>query len=264
MSIGHNESKTLQSENRLLKAIRILFPLLALLLVAFVTALIALAFFTVEEIEVIGDSIYSYSEIISAAEIHESESLYYLDTNSVEKAIIEELPFINKVSVQSYFPNRVVISVEGCDEIYITEHERGYCYISKDFRILEITDINRADAIFIKLPVKLTGSVGETELAENSGLAIKMLEYLKNYGFYHGLCSVDVRDRHGVSFVFDGKYRIVIGAMTDVGEKMDASYRVCFSDSFKRDACCIINVTDKKAVFLRYVDEEVIKKELDF
>ena len=253
-----------QSENKLLKAIRILLPLLAILLVAFITALIILAFFTVEEIEVIGDSVYSYSEIISAAEIHESESLYYLDTNSVEKAIIEELPYINKVSVQSYFPNRVVISVEGYDEIYITEHEEGYCYISKDFKILEITDTKRADAIFIKFPLKLSGRVGETELTENSGIAKGMLEYLKSYGFYQGLNSLDVRDRHAISFVFSGKYRIVIGAMTDVGEKMDASYRVCFSDSFQRDACCIINATDKKTIFLRYVDEEVIEKELDF
>ena len=60
------------------------------------------------------------------------------------------------------------------------------------------------------------------------------------------------------------KYKFVLGSMSDVEEKLDASFKVCFSDGFKRDENCVIDSTDKKRIILRYVTDEIIRNEFDF
>ena len=52
--------------------------------------------------------------------------------------------------------------------------------------------------------------------------------------------------------------------MVDVGEKIDASFKVVLSDGFQRDKNCIIDTTDKKKVISRYVSDEKIAQEFDF
>ena len=87
---------------------------------------------------------------------------------------------------------------------------------------------------------------------------------LKENGFYEYLNIIDVEDKYTISFIINKRYKFVIGAMTDISEKIDVSFKVCFSDSFKREENCIIDASDKKRVILRYISDEIIREEFDF
>lgn len=264
-----NVEKIVNSEHK--GASKIIFLIGIVLTFALILSTIVgilLLLFPVVEIEVVGDSRYTYSEIIDASGVKKGARLYYLNEAKAERKTLEELPYLESVSVNSYFPNRVKIEIHQFDDIYIVPHESGYCYVNGDFEILEIIDkvtsFEEYKDIFVKLENKVTGDIGSVYEGEDKERAKELIEYLKEYGFYQYLNIVDVSEKYDVSFVTNKRYKFVIGSMVDIGEKIDVSYKVCFTDDFKREEKCIIDSSNKKKVILRYVDDEIIINEFDF
>ena len=122
--IKNNESPA--TEHR--KESRIILALSAILVfflaISAVVALILLIF-PVAEIEVSGDSRYSYTEIIEASGVKKGARLYYLNEKKAERKALEGLPYLESVEVNSYFPNRVKIEIKQFENIYLLYHESG-------------------------------------------------------------------------------------------------------------------------------------------
>lgn len=250
------------------KTLAILCIILATALVLGIAVSLVLLAFPVAEIEVVGDSRYTYAELIEESGIKEGARLYFINENRAEKRLLERFPYLERVEIKSYFPNRVVIEISQFREIYLLLHESGFCYVNSEFEILEIVDTApSADAlncICIKPEKAVSGQVGDTASGEDLDRAKELIGHLKTYGFYSYLSLVDVEDRFNLSFIISKKHKLIIGAMTDIKDKISACYQVCFSGSFKKDQSSIINATDKRNVFLRHVSEESILDELDF
>lgn len=238
-----------------------------LLAVTLVSAFVLLLF-SVKQIEVVGDSRYSYSEVIEASGIKRGARLYYLNESKAEKKILMSMPYLESVTVDSYFPNRVKIEIKEFEDIYLIKHKDGFCYVNGEFEILEIIpqapSFEEFSGIFIKLENSAEGEVGTSYVGDDANRCREVVVYLKEYGFYTYLNIVDVEGKYDISFTVGKRYKFIIGSMTDVEEKIDAAFKVCFSDGFKREENCIINAEDKKRVILRYVDDEIILAEFDF
>ena len=263
-----NNENTAPEHRKESKIILALSAIFVFLLAISVAVALILLIFPVTEIEVSGDSRYSYTEIIEASGVKKGARLYYLNERKAERKALEGLPYLESVEVNSYFPNRVKIEIKQFDEIYLLYHENGYCFVSDDFEILEVVEskssFDEFSGIFIKLEQKLAGEIGERYEGADIDRAKELIAHLKEYGFYQYLNIVDVSKKYDMSFVINKRQQFVIGAMTDVGEKLDASFKVCFTDNFKRDANCIIDSSDKKRIVLRYVSDEIIREAFDF
>lgn len=264
-----NQSKEKNTKHK--KASKVILVLAILLVVALALALVTsiiLLFFSVSEIEVAGDSRYTYAEIIEASGIEKGARLYYLNEEKAENAILSAFPYLKSVKVYSYFPNRVKIEIEEFESIYLVSHADGFCYVNDNFEILEIIsqapDYDRFTGIFIKLEEALEGEIGTVCEREDINRASELIEIIREYGFYQDLNIVDVDDKYNNSFVVGKKYKFIVGAMSDVEEKLDVAFKVCLSDSFIRENNAIIDATDKKKAVLRYVSDENIRQEFDF
>lgn len=253
------------------RASKLIFALAVILAVAIIfsiaTALVLL-FFPVGEIEVVGDSRYNYSEIIEASGIKNGARLYYLNEERAEEKILSAFPYLESVEIKSHFPNRVKIEIKEFEDIYLVPHISGFCYVNGDFEILEIVktapDYDRFSGIFIKLEKCVEGDIGSLCDGEDIKRAKDLIELVKENGFYQQLNIVDVENKYDNSFVVGKKYKFIIGAMTDISEKMDAVFKVCSTDGFKAENNAIINATNKKEIALRYVNDEKIRQEFDF
>ena len=250
------------------KIIFIFLVVVAFLLALSLATSIALLMFPVREIEVEGDSIYAYSDIIDVSGIKIGARLYYVNGNKAENRILSNMPYLESVDVNSYFPNKVKINIKQFDTIYLIRHERGFCYVNDEYEILEIVEkapsFEDFSGICIKLEKAISGEIGDVYNAEDSQRADELIKYIKSYGFYQYLNIVDVEHKYNNSFVVGKQYKFIIGAMADVEDKIDASFKVVNSSEFKRNENCIIDTTDKKKVILRYIDDENIRKEFDF
>lgn len=240
---------------------------------AFVLALsivisIVLLFFPVNDFEVTGDSRYDYAQIIDASGIKHGARLYYVNESKAEKRILQQMPYLESVKVTSYFPNRVKIEIKEFEDIFLTRHERGFCYVNGDFEVLEIVETapsyDKFMGIFVKLEGVISGEIGTVYQGDDAERAKELVILLKEYGFYEYLDIVDVEDKYSNSFTVSKKIVFVLGSMTDIGEKIDVSFKVCFSDNFKRNENYVIDSTDKKRVVLRYISDDNIREEYDF
>lgn len=241
---------------------------LIFLVILSLTVSLVLLIFPTKEIEVSGDSRYSYSEIIEASGVKIGSRLYFINGDRAEKVILEKMPYLENAKVNSYFPDRVKIEIKEFEDIYILKHESGFCYVNGDFEILEVAstlpDYENFSGIFIKLENAIGGEIGDTYNGEDMQRAIELISHIKKYGFYKYLDIVDVEQKYNVAFVFEKKYKFVLGSMSDMDEKIDASYKICFSDGFKMTENCTINSSDKKRVIVRYIDDAAIRAEFDF
>lgn len=264
-----NKRKEEKREHRL--GSKIIF--ISLVIGAFLLALglvvsLVLLLFPVREIEVEGDSRYAYSEIIDVSGIKTGARLYYVNEKKAQSRILENLPYLESVEVNSYFPNKVIIKIKQFDTIYLVKHECGFCYVNDEYEILEIVEkapsFEDFSGICIKLENAISGEIGDVYDGEDSKRADDLIKYIKQYGFYQYLNIVDVEQKYNNAFVVGKQFKFIIGAMADVEEKIDASFKVVNSGGFKRDKNCVIDTTEKKKVVLRYIDDENIRKEFNF
>ena len=250
------------------KIILIGIALVALALVFAIATCLILLLFPVTEIEVAGDSRYSYEEIIDASGVKIGGRLYFINERKAERRLLSSMPYLENAEVNSYFPNRVKIEISEYEDTYLVDHENGYCFVNGDFKILEIVNATPSyetfSSVFIKLENPLSGEVGDTCFSEDAQRATELVRYLKEYGFYQYLNIIDVKGKYDVSFTVYKRYKFVLGSMNDLADKMEVSFKVCFTDEFKRDENCIIDSSDKKRVVLRYITDEDIRKEFDF
>ncbi len=264
-----NQKEELMKNHSL--ASKLIFALALILAAAIVLGLITsiiLLFFPVREIEVVGDSRYNYAQIIEASGIKKGARLYFVNEGKAEKRLLSAFSYLASVKVHTYFPNRVKIEIEEFEDIYLIPHANGFCYVNGDFEILEIIEqapqYEKFSGIFIKLPASAEGSVGDLCQNEDTQRASELIESIKEYGFYSQLNIVDVENEYDNAFVVAKKYKFVLGAMTDISEKIDVAFKVCLDDSFVKENNAVIDATDKKKVVLRYIDDENIRKEFDF
>jgi hypothetical protein len=262
------ENNKNRKHRRASKVIFVLAAALAFLLVLAMVTSVFLLIFPVKEIEVEGDSRYAYSEIIESSGVRKGARLYFVNSKKAEERILKAHPYLERVEVDSLFPGRVKISIKEFDTVYLIKHERGFCYVNGDYEILEIVDeapaYDEFSGICIKLESSISGEIGDVYSGEDAERADALIEYIKQYGFYTYLNIVDVERKYDNSFVVGKRYKFILGSMVDVGEKIDASFKVVLSDGFQRDKNCIIDTTDKKKVISRYVSDEKIAQEFDF
>lgn len=239
----------------------------ALLVLAALTAIVMLLF-PVKEIEVEGDSRYAYSEIIEISGVEEGNRLFYLNKEKAENKILQAFPYLESVEVESYFPNKIKITIKEYEDVYLVPHEQGFCYVNGQFEILEIVEsaptYDEFSGIYIKLENTVSGEVGDVYVNDDSKRASELIAYIKQYGFYQYLNIVDVDDKYDNGFIVGKRYKFVLGSMADVEEKIDNILKVVFSDTFNREESCLIDATNKKNVVYRPLNQENILKEFDF
>lgn len=250
------------------KLFAILIALLTLASAVLISCAVLLFLFPIQKIEILGNSRYSYSDIIEISDIEIGDRLYYLDSEGAEDRILQAFPHLESVSVHSYFPNRVKIEIEEYKDIYITYHTNGFCYLNNNFEVLEIIegefDFACFSGVFIEFENCISEDVGEAYFGDDALRAKELIEYLKNYGFYRYVNIIDVKEKYNNSFIVDKKHIFIMGSMTDIENKIEASFKVCFSDSLKHDKNYQIDATNKNKLVLAYKTEEYIRSKFNF
>ena len=115
-----------------------LYMLLVLLLVVGVgIALSVTVFFNVKTFRVEGDAEqYTPQQIIDVTGIQCGDNMVRLNTASAEKKVLDQLIYIEEVSIQKHYPNELVIQVKRCQETFNIETKDGVLLTSVSGKIL--------------------------------------------------------------------------------------------------------------------------------
>jgi hypothetical protein len=179
-------------------------------------------FFKIKTLTVSGNSVYTVDEIAEASGVSSGKPLLLLDRASIKQTLLKSFIYIEDVNVRAKFPSAVTVSVTPSTAAASIETDKGFILITKTGKILELSPEARSGTVVIK-------GAGVSDLVPGEKLSIedKSRELLilslaeKGFGILSDkLTDVDITDEANVTFLYDNRLEINVGAYSDMDYKV--------------------------------------------
>ena len=190
------------------------------------TVLFKISTVTVETPE--GEVAYDASQITAAFGHTQGENLFGFSAKETQQNIAAALPYLENVQIRRRLPDTVIIAVTPAVEASVVESVSGWAVLSQSYKVLRLeagppeglVRINgvQADAPAPGQPVKLT---------EEDKLPL--LQTLLEKTAAQGLAPIDEIDLSNtleISFLYQGRIRIVLGTSNDLDYKLKWAWRM--------------------------------------
>ncbi len=102
-------------------------------------ALLESDLFNLKYVELYGNSIASYEEVLEASKLILHRNLFKYDLDMVEQQVIQH-PYIKEVEAARKLPNKLVINVQEREEYAIISYMGSYVYVDHELVALKIAD----------------------------------------------------------------------------------------------------------------------------
>ncbi len=146
------------------------FALTIILVVAFVTLAVLsfTVFFKAETISVVGSSMYTAEDIISAADITAGDNLFvtYMSEKSISEKLQKKLPFIDQAEVEFSLPNTLTVTVSETKEELCFSNGKKYFSSNGNGKIIKEYPLLPEEMLFITVSDKTKFSEGESVIFE--------------------------------------------------------------------------------------------------
>ncbi|MBQ0098025.1 MAG: FtsQ-type POTRA domain-containing protein [Oscillospiraceae bacterium] len=194
--------------------------------------------FKTENYEVIGNTLSSESEIISACPIKKGENIFLSAKGYAEREIKKKFPYIEDVKISAKIPDTITINITEAVPSYIVKiSDKEYFVVSSKGRILEKTeDISKINLPIFIGPTAKTAEVGSYIEYEDDTIVeiIENISTIFSDNGYQGITEIDASNPAELSFTYDNRIKVKLGmpedlsykirtAMTIITEKIDVN-----------------------------------------
>lgn len=213
-------------------------------------------FMRVSRFEVSGDSPYEKSELIVASGINVGDKLYGADYKDIEKKMMSECPYLEKINVTGCFPNKVKFSVESVIPAWYIEISGDYYALDSSLKVLEETKNGdkfvNGGICRLTLPNVKSAMLGQTLVygsSEEEIAATKDIMYtLKSTGLRSRITYADIDNRFDIHLEIDGAYSVSIGTYSSLEVKLKSLENVLASDRMKDAVGGEIDISDSASM----------------
>lgn len=183
-------------------------------------------FFKVSAVKVVGVSMYTEDEVITASSIEPGDSIFFVNQSAAAVRIKKALPYADEVRISRNLPDIVTITVTESYPIACVSSADSRWIIDKNAKILEKTDASgTSDMIEIRGAEPVMPSVGGTVSLEDSG-GVK-LRYIKEIlsamlseGIEKDVTWLDVSNISNIKFDYLGRFTVNIGKGDKLEDKL--------------------------------------------
>lgn len=115
-----------------------LYKLLSVLLILGAIVAGCIVFFRVEDLSVLGSTVYTAEEIVAAAGVEQGDNLFLIRTVQTAHKIRDRLPYVDTVNLRRVLPDALVITVTECTPVGAIQAEDGsWWVVDKNCKLLE-------------------------------------------------------------------------------------------------------------------------------
>lgn len=169
---------------------------------------------------------YTVKEISKKCGIKTGENLIMLSGAKISETVERELPYIGELKVKKQFPDSVVLTAEETAAYYCIPNGKKYCILDSSFKVLEKSADYSETLVCVdglKLSRAQTG-----ECAESEDKNFKQLEKICNGLEKHGISVqyIDFSVSTDVCLYVADKYKVELGTMADIDEKLNFLYKM--------------------------------------
>lgn len=213
--------------------------------------------FRVEEIQVVGNTHYSKSEIINAIDIEEGDNLFFFDRFAAITRVFAKLPYVSEVSVQRSLPNKVTIVVTESTAVAYIAMGTELWTLDENCKVLG-TAADGEETGLIPIVGFNPGTFFINETVSTATNDVRTVEYLKSVlyqiverGLMNEVSKIDFTSTNNVKLSYGGKYTIKLGDPYATEHKF--SLFLSAVHQLKDGDIGIIDVTDASTVhFMPY------------
>lgn len=227
MRVEFDESQN-SSSKRKKKKNSFRFHIVAFLMMVALSAVIALCltiWFHIDRIEVVGESVYSYEEIVAASGVKLDGNLFRVNKGYAVENIKKTLPYISDVKVQSRIPATVRITVTPAVEYAYISQNVGAIIVDANMKVLK-EYAEPQSGLHLKGVIISSYSVGEPlqlgDTEQNKALT-ELLGAIGKIGLNSGefkITMADVSDVLDLKFILNDMYYVKVGSLNNLDKKL--------------------------------------------
>lgn len=216
-------NRTMTSRKKYKRNYSLSFMLILFIAVIVFFILSVTVFFNIEEVRIVGSSIYTAEEIIDSSALRAGDNMIRTNMGKCEKTICDKLVYIENAKVKRIFPNTIEIDVSPSIEASLLSYGNEFFLTSKQGKILNILDTPKDGLVEIDGVEPLEDlSIGDTfQSADES--KTKIIDEISQYDFEESGMNVnnfDISDKLNISCMYENRIKIEIGVMTEFDYKL--------------------------------------------
>lgn len=200
-----------------------LLGVLALAVFSVGAVLVLSLFFKIGTVTVKGDKVYADKEVVAQSGIETGKNLIRVNEDEVNEALIKNLPYIGKVTVEKDLPDTVIITVTATREVAAFQWQSGFVLVDSDGKVLDKDASMLRDNVAIVNGVKIKNAV-EGEIIELSDEKVTeefigLLATIKESGI--DLITDITLDKSGeYELRYDGRITLKLGSTENAERKL--------------------------------------------
>ncbi len=229
--------------------------ILSAALIAATLYLIAVVFFRIAVIEVVGTDVYTDTQITEAAGIKTGDKLLSLDRTKISENVRRKLTGIESVKVKITLPNKLTLTVsEGAPKYSFESGDKLY-YLSENFIALgSELSISENDVIYNLQPNQIKKYVSGEKVVfydkDWEQIIKDLTKSLEFCGLAEKVTLIETSDKFNIVVRYDGRIKIALGEYEYIDEKLEFAKSTI--DSMEIDAMGTLRIKDyRKGSFNR-------------
>lgn len=213
--------------------IALLYTLMILAILAAGIAIGVTLLFKIGTIQVAGESRYDPQEIIALSGIEKGENLLSVDTEEGEKAILNQLPYLETVQIHRQLPSSISIEITEARAAACLPYQKEYAVISGTGQVLELSQGPMAGIPVVKGAIVKEARPSQRILIEDEALLTLFmdLEAARAAAGLTGITEFDLTDPISPTLTYDGRIIIKLGIPTDLEYKLETAAAVLKEES---------------------------------
>jgi hypothetical protein len=183
--------------------------------------------FSLEEVVVEGESIYTGEQIVAVSGIRGGVNLLRFNAEESRQKIIDSLAYIDDVAIRKGFPSRITITVFGAVEMASIEHDGRFYTISRNGRTLETTRTSRENIVVygFEADEPIVGGYIHSVEPRKTELVFTLVKTAEDAGLA-GITEIDIHDFLDIKVLFMDRIVLHIGPATDLEQKFRAAAEI--------------------------------------
>ena len=204
-------------------------------------------FFKVRTVEVKGASKYSADLLAIKSGIVSGENLYSYKESDIESSLMLSYPYISRVKLKRYWPDRIVLEVSEDEPAYVADIYGETLIFSSSLRILECSEEppQNYELCLLKLPDIDRALVGNKPVfTENADYITTVLKNIEKSKLSEQISYINLDNKFGIYFLIESQYKIKCGNTQDFALKLNMTEKILESGHIPSGVKAEINVTN--------------------
>lgn len=240
---------------------RIIVCLVTFLIIIILGMLLAEeAIFKISDIEVDGESEYSYDEIVKSSGISYGDNLFICDIDKAKNGIESTLPYIDKVEICRNIPNKIIIKVEDSQPKFAMEYDGKYIIISDSGKIFEFKDVMPDNVVELKgVELKSYDLCDKMDYVDPivKEKTEEIIEIMNKNQL--NITKIDISDIYNICIKYDNRIDLLLGVPDEIDYKMSAAKEI-LCNKLKNDERGKLDLSNLKVDGRSYFTPEYITK----